>query len=509
MNIRTIILSAICAVAVSAPAYGGDLVIMHTNDTHGNMVPEHRKDLGGVERRKVIIDSIRGAERNTLLVDAGDDVQGFLYFTLYKGEVEYEAMNRLGYEFTVPGNHEFDNGLQALADNYRRLDAVKLCANYDFSNTPVAGLTQQYAIKEYEGKRIALIGVGCQPKGMIAPECYCGMIYSDAVAVADSIAGVLKSQNKADYVIVISHLGYEVDRPELPSDSLLAVNSSNVDLIIGGHTHTVIDPSEPNHPRYVFKNRQGEDVLVAQAGKWGEYIGKITIDLDDLHELPGYELMPVDSRYDNRCDADFSSWLKRYSDGVEELKREVIGQSVAGYEAGEMNPLSNWVADAVYDVASRLVDERIDFAVVNKGGIRQPLPKGDVSVGLVLTMLPFTNSVVVMRIDGKSLAEGFDVMAGRGGDAVSRQVSAGMKGGRAVDVKIDGKPLDPDKIYTVATIDYLANGGDNMSSFASGGKVVARSEEQLKNDIIKYIKNLTEQGGKIIPDVSERMYKIK
>ena len=507
IDIKSILLCACAAVPVSLPAYGGDLVIMHTNDTHGNMVAERAKDRGGVERRKVLIDSIRGAERNTLLVDAGDDVQGFLYFTLYKGEVEYEAMNRLGYEFTVPGNHEFDNGLQALADNYRRLDAVKLCANYDFSATPVAGLTQEYAIKEYEGKRIALIGVGCQPKGMIAPECYGDMVYSDAVSVADSIAGMLKSQGRADYAIVISHLGYEIDRPELPSDSLLAISSSNVDVIIGGHSHTVIDPAAAGHPRYVFKNRNGEDVLVAQTGKWGEYLGKITIDLDNLDALPRYELLPVDSRYDGRCDAGFSAWLQSYTDGVERLKREVIGHSSAAYECGKMNPLSNWVADAVYDIASGLTERKIDLAIINKGGIRQPLPEGDVSLGLVMTMLPFTNSVVVMEIDGKSLAEGLDVMASRGGDAVSRQASARIEGGRAVDVTVGGEPLDYGRKYVVATIDYLANGGDNMASFATGGKVIAKSEEQLKNEIINYIKKLTAEGRAITPDTAERMYK--
>ena len=259
---------------------------------------------------------------------------------------------------------------------------------------------------------------------------------------------------------------------------------------------------------YVFKNRDGKDVMIAQTGKWGEYLGKITIDLDNLNDLPQYELFPVDSRYDGRYDADFSAWLQEYTDGVEELKHEVIGRSAAAYDAGEMNPLSNWVADAVYDIAAKLTDKKIDLAIINKGGIRQPLPEGDVSLGLVLTMLPFTNSVVVMEIDGKSLQEGLDVMAGRGGDAVSRQVCAGMKGGKAVDVMIDGKSLEPDKTYTVATIDYLANGGDNMASIAEKGKVVARSEEQLKNDIINHIKQLTIAGEAIMPDTAVRMKKI-
>ena len=499
------IFSAAMALLAATPINAEQLVIMHTNDVHGNLEPAKKGDRGGIVRRKVLVDSIRNAEKNTMLIDAGDDVQGFLYFTLYGGKAEYEAMNRLGYELTVPGNHEFDNGMDSLASNYRILKAEKLCANYDVTGTPLQGLVKEFTIRNFDGKKIAFIGVGCQPKGMIAPENIVGVKYKDAVAVADSIAGLLKSEGKADYAVVVSHIGYSTDRPELPSDSLLASRSRNVDLIIGGHSHTLIDPKDKNHPEYLIKNRDGKYVLVAQTGRWGERLGKITIDLDNLDKVPDYELLPVDSRYDGRGDSELKNWLAGYTAGVDSLKTIIIGKSVAAYPNGMMNPLSNWVADMVYEIGQSLTDRKVDLAIVNKGGIRQPLPKGDVSLGLILSMLPFTNRVDVIELDGKSLLEGLDVMASRGGDAVSGHVSAGMKGGKVIDVEINGKPVDPDRIYVVATIDYLAEGGDNMASFTNG-KTIARSENVLKMDAVDYIKRMTQEGKSIDPDTAERMY---
>ncbi len=233
--------------------------------------------------------------------------------------------------------------------------------------------------------------------------------------------------------------------------------------------------------------------------------------MDDLQKTPEYELLPVDSRYDNHWNGDSSAqrlagWLEPFTKGVEKLESIVIGKSEGAYANGQMNPLSNWVADVAYEIGQRMVDRPVDFAVVNKGGIRQPMPKGDVSMGLMLSMLPFANSVVVMELDGWAIQDGFDVMASRGGDAISRQASAEMKNGQAVNIKINGKPLDLSKKYVVATIDYLAEGGDNMESFTTG-KRLARSENVLKYDVIDYIKNLTSKGLSISPDTTQRMQK--
>ena len=301
MKIKNIIIAGLSAIFLCQPATADDLVIMHTYDVHGNIVPEKTKYAGGLARRKVVIDSIRNTEEHSLLVDAGDDVQGFLYFTAFGGEVEYGGMNKLGYDIVTIGNHEFDNGLRALAKNYKILKAEKICANYNFDKTPLKGITKEYVIKKFDNKKIAFIGVGCQPEGMILPGNRIGMEYKDAAFVADSIATMLKSKGEADYVIVLSHIGYTTSRPNLPCDSILALNSKDIDILIGGHSHTRIDSKSNNH-QSLFKNKVGKTVLVAQTGSNGEYLGKITIDLDDLDETPKSELIKSDARYDDRTD---------------------------------------------------------------------------------------------------------------------------------------------------------------------------------------------------------------
>ena len=504
MKIKNIIIAGLSAIFLCQPATADDLVIMHTNDVHGNIVPEKTKYAGGLARRKVVIDSIRNTEEHSLLVDAGDDVQGFLYFTAFGGEVEYGGMNKLGYDIVTIGNHEFDNGLEALAKNYKILKAEKICANYNFDKTPLKGITKEYVIKKFDNKKIAFIGVGCQPEGMILPGNRIGMEYKDAAFVADSIATMLKSKGEADYVIVLSHIGYTTSRPNLPCDSILALNSKDIDIIIGGHSHTRIDSKSNNH-QSLFKNKVGKTVLVAQTGSNGEYLGKITIDLDDLDETPKSELIKIDARYDDRTDPRIAEWLKPYDKGVEEMKQIIIGKSAAEYPNRGTNPLSNWVADKIYEIGETVTDKHIDFAISNKGGIRKPLPKGDISLGLIHTMLPFENYVNVIELDGKSIKEAFDIMGSRDGDAVSKHVKVTYKDKKAVEILIDGEPLKPSKTYTIATISYLYEGGDNMEPLTRA-KLLGKTEVSLKYSMIDIIKEMTKNNQQINPDPTPRMF---
>jgi len=228
--------------AACASKHDGDnkLVILHTNDTHSQIMPD-RNGLGGVMRRKAVIDSIREAEDNVLLVDAGDAVQGTLYFYLYGGRVEQEVLNNLGVDVRILGNHEFDNGIDSLASVLAISDAAKLSTNYDLDNTPLKGQFVSSIIKEYGGKRIGIIGINLNPDGMIAKGNYDGLVFKPIVATANMAAKKLREEDKVDAVIALSHIGYAP--AGLVGDSVLAVNSRNIDVIIGGHSHDVIDPS--------------------------------------------------------------------------------------------------------------------------------------------------------------------------------------------------------------------------------------------------------------------------
>ena len=481
------------------------LVILHTNDTHSGIMPGS-DGLGGVMRRKAVIDSVRAAEKNVLLVDAGDAVQGTLYFYLYGGKVEEEMLNILGVDVQILGNHEFDNGIDSLAGMLRTSKAEKVSTNYDLSATPLDGMFSPYTIREFGGKKIGIIGMNLDPTGIIAKGNYDGLVFLPIVATANLTAEKLKKEEGVDAVIALTHIGY--NPAGLIGDSILATNSHDIDIIIGGHSHDVIDPkTETGARRSRLTNLDGEEVLVVQTGKSGRNLGKIEICLDSLGlgGRPSYELMAIDGRYDSYRDSGLEAALKPYSEGIDSLMHDWIGTAphdlaVAGVE------LQNYFTDFIFNEGSKLIDG-VDLAIANKGSLRTDIPAGKFSRGQIINLEPFKNYITVVDVKGSDLASVFEVMAYTKGNGVSKNVSAkyGEKDGRpvAVDVLIGGKPIDPDKVYRVATIDYLANGGDYMTGFTRGTKV-AHSSVPVYQNLIEYIIEGEKEGRHIGGDESPR-----
>lgn len=253
-----------------------DLVILHTNDTHSQITPQvtgEGKGLGGYERREAYINKVRKefGKKNVLLVDAGDFSQGSPYFSLFKGDVEIELLNALKYEVVCLGNHEFDNGQQELARRIGNAKFPVLCANYNFEESPLNGAVKPYTIVEKAGKKIGIIGLLCNIKGVVSSKYLKGAEYVHPVKIMNSLALELKNTHKCDLVIVLSHCGYYAGRENNPGDEYLAVQSENVDIIIGGHSHTKLED------KVMFKNKAGKDVMVVQDGEKGEYVGRIDL----------------------------------------------------------------------------------------------------------------------------------------------------------------------------------------------------------------------------------------
>ncbi|MDE6126485.1 MAG: bifunctional metallophosphatase/5'-nucleotidase [Muribaculaceae bacterium] len=490
----------IAAAAMLAPlAWAEDLVIIHTNDTHSQLDPTD-KGLGGIQRRKVLIDSIKAEHPNVLVADAGDAVQGTLFFTLYGGRAEMEAMNALGYDIAILGNHDFDNGVDSLARNIGLSDARWISTNYDFSQrADLDSLFSPYEIYDIGGKKIAFIGLNLDPKGMIAEGNYDGVRYLDVVKAANSTAWVLKYLKGADLVVALTHLGY-AGMPN-PSDEDIASASEDIDIILGGHSHTTIVPGTGKE---WIKNAAGRPVLVTQNGKSGTKVTEVIIDLDSIGSaLPVFRQHTIDSRLDSSTDPAIEALLAPYRKGVDELMGVKIGRTAKALDNNGA-ALLNFVADFCRDRGSSLVGKPVDLALMNKGSLRRSLPKGTITQGEIISMQPFSNKVLVIEIKGKDLLEAFDVMASRGGDGVSSEVSARFdpSTGRCTSVLIGGKPVDPEATYRVATIDYLANGGDYMEPLTRG-KVVASSGDIVYNDLIGYIKSL--KNKPINPSDTPRM----
>ena len=251
------------------------ITILHTNDTHSHIDPfpaDHPKNpnMGGAARRAAIIESIRKEEKNVLLLDAGDIFQGTPYFNYYGGELEFKLMSMMQYDLATMGNHDFDNGIDGF---YAQLPHAKfdfVSANYDFKNTVLNDIVKPYKIIFKDGIKIGIFGLGVQLDGLVDKKLYKETVYNNPIEVAQDMTRILKEEKKCDLVICLSHLGFKYkDEPEKPSDIVLAQKTKNIDLIIGGHTHTFLDKP------VIEKNSEGKEVLINQVGCFGVNLGRI------------------------------------------------------------------------------------------------------------------------------------------------------------------------------------------------------------------------------------------
>lgn len=255
-----------------------NLTILHTNDVHSRLEPfpmdgSKYSGQGGVAARSALINKIRSEEEHVLLLDAGDIFQGTPYFNLYKGEPEMKAMSMMGYDAATMGNHDFDAGVEGFAKQLVHANFPILTANYEFTGTPLEGKTQPYSIVKKGDLKIGIFGLGIQLWGLVPQDAYGKTKYLEPIQIANSIAERLKKKEKCDFVICLSHLGYEYNYNKV-SDLILAKESQNIDLIIGGHTHTFLD--EP----VTIKNKKGENVVINQVGWAGLRLGRLDYVFD-------------------------------------------------------------------------------------------------------------------------------------------------------------------------------------------------------------------------------------
>ena len=250
------------------------ITILHTNDTHSQVEPieagKRDANCAGYARRMGFIERERQADPDLILVDAGDFSQGTPYFNFYHGRIEMDALNRMGYDAATLGNHEFDYGLDTLAVILRMAQFPIVCANYDVRNTPLDGLVKPYTILLKKGLRIGVFGIGVNPHSLIATKNFAPVRYLDPVTSAQEIATLLRHDKHCDVVICLSHQGTNHAVDGQVSDVELAAATRDIDVIIGAHTHKVVENLH-------IANLDGDSVLLAQTGKSGARIGKVTL----------------------------------------------------------------------------------------------------------------------------------------------------------------------------------------------------------------------------------------
>ena len=272
------LLMAVACMALLTVQAQKQLVILHSNDTHSCVMPlsEHLADTaiagrGGFLRRVEMIRQERQKHPDLLYFDSGDFSQGSPYYSIFKGDVEIELMNRMGCDASTVGNHEFDFGMENMARIFKKAKFPILCSNYDFTGTPLEGVVKPYTIIHRNGLKIGVFGIDPKLEGLVLTKMYKTVKYLDPAETALKMATMLKKQKKCDVVICISHLGWNLHGID---DTEVIAGSRNIDLVLGGHSHTY------SHTLQYVKDLDGREVPVDQNGKHAVYVGKIVLTLD-------------------------------------------------------------------------------------------------------------------------------------------------------------------------------------------------------------------------------------
>ena len=257
------------------------ITILHTNDVHSHIDPfpeNHPRNpsMGGVARRANIIEQIRKVEENVLLLDAGDIFQGTPYFNYYGGELEFKLMSMMNYDLATLGNHDFDNGINGFFAQLPHANFEFVSANYDFKNTELNGIVKPYKTFLKDGIKIGVFGLGIELEGLVDKKLYKETKYYNPIEVATDITKTLKETEKCDLIICLSHLGFDYkNEKDKPSDLKLAAATQDIDLIIGGHTHTFLDKP------VIKTNKVGKQVVINQVGAYGINLGRIDFYFSD------------------------------------------------------------------------------------------------------------------------------------------------------------------------------------------------------------------------------------
>ena len=463
-----------------------DFVMLFTNDFHSQIEPMDGGD-GGVLRLQALVDSVRTAEPYVLLADAGDLVQGTYYFSLLNGVVEMKMLDMLKYDIRTLGNHEFDKKMTGLGDMLALSKVPVVASNYDFSNTDLAQYVVPSKILNAGKIKVGFIGLNVRLLNLVNKTACEGVVWQDAVNVADKYAEELRKQG-ADIVIALSHLGYEADSDAYYYDKGLAKRTKHIDMIIGGHSHTTLRTAV-----YVT-DLDGDKVPIVQTGSKGLNLGYAKIKLDDKGKPSfTYRLIPVDKRLDNRVDATFSSIIEDYAAEVKEKMEVKLGY--APYYINRGTPesaLGNLTADGLIWMAKQFHNKTADVAVYNSGGVRANISKGDVTLGDVYAVYPFDNVLSLVTIKGSKLKELLKKVPG------SLYVNAGVKivksGSSITTMTVGGKTISDSQNYTVATIDYISDNDAYTSIFEN---YVDREDsvEMIRDYFGEYFKHLASQNN--------------
>ena len=485
-----------------------NLTILHTNDFHSRVEPVSKYDsgcsaednaegkcFGGYARMVTAVAEARKRTPDALLVDGGDQFQGSLFYTYYKGKVAAEIMNRLQYDGMTVGNHEFDDGPLVLRGFMDQVEFPVLMSNADVSKEPsLANKLMKSTVIEKAGQKIGLIGLTPENTNELASPGK-NITFSDPVEAVRGEVAQLTEQG-INIIIVLSHSGYR-------TDMRVAEAVDGVDVIVGGHSNTLLsntnDRAKGPYPTMVG------DTAVVQAYAYGKYLGELSVTFDDAGKLTKATGEPIliDGSVEENAEV-----LARISDlakPLDEIRNKVVASAAEPIEGNrdvcrvEECSMGNLVADAML---ARVADQGITVALANAGGLRASIDAGEITMGEVLTVLPFQNTLSTFQISGAGLLAALENGVSQVEDGAGRfpQV-AGMKftwdpskspeQGRIVEAMVsqDGNwvALDEAASYGVVTNNYVRGGGDGFKMFSTDGVNAYDYGPSLEDVVAEYL----------------------
>ncbi|UWQ03795.1 5'-nucleotidase/apyrase family protein [Aliiroseovarius crassostreae] len=476
-------LTTVAALALGAGAATADysLTVLHTNDFHARFEPISKYDsgcseesnaegkcFGGSARLVSALAEARARSNNSILVDGGDQFQGTLFYTYYKGKLAAEMMNKMGYDGMTVGNHEFDDGPEVLRGFMDAVTFPVLMSNADVSGEPLLhDKLQKSVVIERGGEKIGLIGLTPQDTDELASPGP-NVIFTDPVHAVQGEVDKLTAMG-VNKIIVLSHSGYGVDKK-------VAAETTGVDVIVGGHTNTYLsnssDKAEGPYPTMVG------DTAIVSAYAYGKFLGELNVTFDDAGKIIEAKGEPLIMDGAVSEDAATKARIAEAAKPLDEIRNKVVASSAEAID-GERGScrakecaMGNIIADAMLD---RVKDQGIEIAIQNGGGIRASIDAGDVTMGEVLTVLPFQNTLSTFQVDGATIVAALENGVSQHEEGAGRfpQV-AGMSfafdvskpaGERVSDVMVGGQPIDLAKVYGVVSNNYVRNGGDGYKMF--------------------------------------------
>ena len=476
-----------------------ELVLLHSNDHHGTILP--RGERGGLAQRAAFVRGIRELHPNVLLLDAGDINTGTALSNMFQAAPDFLAYSMMGYDAMVFGNHEFNEGLERMEMQMALAGFPIFASNVTRADGSFLG-GRQYIVKNFDGFSVGIFALTTL-RTLVISNPDRSLAFIDEIEAAREAVDILRNREGVDIVIALTHLGTAKESSLHISSQELAAAVAGIDIIVDGHSHEFMETA-----------LKVGNTWIVTAHERGMVLGRGILSIQN-GRFVNFDWAPVEIS-SIEPDIRVSAMLRPFIELADISLREVVGEAADTFIFGDREPrfhetaIGNMVCDATAWFFREVFDQELDFAFHNGGNIRAELPQGPITRESILTVLPFENNLFIASLSGRDLIDLFDFMAaipqGAGGfPQFSSEVRVTLDASTQsiVSLTIGGEPVDPDRIYRFSTNDFLLGGGDGYTVLAERSVEPYNTSLLLAYAVIDYIR--AQNGGVITPHVDGRI----